>query len=129
VYCTKCGKQNDDDAAFCKFCGASLMGAPPMGAPPQGAAGPEWDHRGRRGQEECDRECQHSSRGSSWVWGLVVIVIGLWIIFNWALPNIDIPGLPQWVSDFNFWWIIPLLIGLIIVSIGARMIYQRGQPK
>lgn len=124
MYCTKCGKQNDDDAAFCKSCGASLMGA----APP-GEAGQQWRHREGRPQEECDRECQHGSRGGSWIWGVIVIVVGLWIIFNWALPNIDIPGMPQWVSDFNFWWIIPLLIGLLIISIGARMIMKRGQSK
>ena len=124
MYCTKCGKQNDDDAAFCKFCGESLMGVPPPGE-----AGHEWERRGRHAQNDCDRECQHGSRGGSWIWGVVVIVIGLWIVFNWALPNIDVPGMPQWMRDFNFWWVIPLLIGLIIISIGARMVFQRGQSK
>ena len=124
MYCTKCGKQNDDDAVYCKFCGAPLMGTTPPSE-----AGQQWQARGRHADNECDRECQRGSRGSSWVWGLIVIVIGLWIIFNWALPNIDIPGMPQWVSDFNFWWIIPLLIGLLIISIGARMIMKRDQPK
>ena len=26
AYCTKCGMKNEDDAEFCKKCGASLIG-------------------------------------------------------------------------------------------------------
>ena len=124
MYCTKCGKQNDDDAAFCKHCGAPLMGVPP-----QGAAGQEWERRGRRAQNECDNECQRGNRGYSWIWGVIVIFIGLWVIVNWALPNIDMPGMRDMMSGFDFWWVIPLLIGLLIISIGARMIMRRGQAK
>ena len=42
MYCTRCGAQNADGAAFCTACGASLItqpeGKPQAGAPP-GAAG------------------------------------------------------------------------------------------
>ncbi len=116
MYCTKCGKQNEDDAVFCKNCGAPLQAVP----------GHEWEHRGRRAQNECDRECQGGARGYSWIWGIIVILIGLWVILNWALPNVNMPGMQQMMDSVPFWWVIPLLIGIIIIIIGARLMSRRS---
>ncbi len=124
MYCTRCGKQNDDDATFCKHCGAPLMAPPPQAAP-----GQDWQHRGRRVDNECDRECQSGGRSHSWIWGVIIILVGLWIILNWALPNIDFPGMPSWVRDFNFWWIVPLVLGILVIVLGVRLMTRGGQAK
>ncbi len=44
VYCSKCGKQNDEGAEFCVDCGAALSAV-------TGEKG--WGERGRRRENEC----------------------------------------------------------------------------
>ncbi len=38
MFCTKCGKENEGNNTFCKFCGAPIGGAAPV-VPPQAAPG------------------------------------------------------------------------------------------
>jgi len=104
TYCAKCGKQNEDAAEFCSKCGASLTGAK------------------RKEREECE-ECAGKSRTSTIIWGAIIIIIGLGIIFEFGLKNIQ--GLPQWVYDVEFWWIIPVIIGIAILIAGIRMITKQ----
>ncbi len=139
AFCTKCGKKNDDDAAFCKFCGAPIPpasteegGAPAAGEkPPMYPPGYEYDRRGYRGpprrdfDKECERECQEGSRENSWIWGLIVVLVGLFIMFEAGIKNID--GMPDWVRDIQIWWVIPLLIGILIISFGLRLISRTGR--
>lgn len=104
VRCTKCGTNNDEDARFCDNCGAPLPGARPV-------AEAEWR---RRADEECAR-----SRGGQVFWGLVIIFIGAWLVFEFGVKNIQ--GLPQWVYDFTPWWIVPIILGIVILIAGVRL--------
>ena len=112
VYCSKCGKKNGDDAEFCAKCGASLTGS-------KKDREKEWENR-------CEEECAGGKRGTPWFWGIIVILIGLWIIFEFVLKNIE--GLPEslaWIKDFEFWWVFALLIGAAIIISGIRIITRK----
>jgi hypothetical protein len=105
VYCSKCGKKNEEDAEFCSKCGASLKGKPY-----------EWERH-------CEEECPGGKHGAPLFWGIVLILIGLWVIFEFVLKRIS--GLPVWIYTFEFWWIFALLIGICIIFVGLRMIIRR----
>ena len=109
VYCSKCGRKNEDDARFCSGCAAPLAAAP--------------RDFGKEAEDKCERECAGGPRRASVIWGLIVILIGLWIVFELGLKRIS--GLPTWLTDFQFWWIFPLLIGLVIIVVGIGMIAKR----
>lgn len=143
AFCTKCGNKNEDDATFCKSCGAPIPPATP-GEAPSGKPeeqprmyppGYELDRRGSRGprkkdfdkecEEECQEECQEGGRKNSWLWGLIIILIGFFIIFEAGIKNID--GVPDLVKDVQVWWVIPVLIGIMIISIGIRALNRSGR--
>lgn len=139
AFCTKCGSKNVDDAAFCKDCGAPIPPATPEEAP-AGTPGEqpgmyppgyELDRRGRREprkkdfDKECEEECQEGSKEHSWVWALIIILIGLFIIFEAGIKNID--GVPDWVKDVQVWWVIPVLIGIMIISFGFKALTRSGR--
>ena len=140
MYCTKCGTENEEDAAFCKKCGKPLAGGPPP--PPSGTPEPalyppghEVDRRGYRRKyehekdwdKECEEDCSGASRKYSWFWGVIIILIGFFIIYEAGIKNIE--GLPDWVYDIEIWWVIPVLIGLIIIMIGAEAIGKSGRQR
>jgi len=106
VYCSKCGKKNEDDAEYCAKCGASLTGT-------RKGQEKEWDKR-------CEEDCSGGRHGAPIFWGLVIILVGLWVIFEFALERV--PNMPSWVSDFPFWGIFALLIGVLIILWGVRVI-------
>ncbi|MCK4444584.1 MAG: zinc-ribbon domain-containing protein [Thermoplasmata archaeon] len=114
VYCHKCGNQNPDEATFCNKCGA------PMHA----AAAPQWQAK----RDDCDRgddPCTGSKRGDAIFWGIIVILIGLWILFEFVLKNV-FPDNPL-IKDFEFWWLFGLIIGIAIIIAGVRLITRRGR--
>lgn len=113
VYCSKCGKKNEDDAEYCNQCGASLT-------PSKKEIEKEWEDR-------CERDCEGGGgKGSSFLWGAIVIIIGLWIIFEFVLKNIGaLEGMPGWIQDFEFWWVVALIIGIAIISSGIRMVTRK----
>jgi len=113
TYCPKCGKKNEDDAKYCNDCGASLTG--------QKDREKGWDDRC---EDECDEECAGDSRHGSRIWGLIVFCIGLWIVLELGLSNIE--GMPDWLTEFDLWWIIPVVIGAIIISKGVKMIIGKN---
>ena len=135
AFCTKCGTENDEDAAFCKSCGAPIPPAAPEGGaegkPGMYPPGYELDRRGGRApprkdfEKECEEECQEGGRQHSWFWGLIIILIGLFIIFEAGIKNID--GVPDWIKDIQVWWVIPVLIGIMIVSFGIRALSRSGR--
>ena len=77
TYCAKCGTKNEDDAAFCKKCGSSLNGAIK-----------------RTHDKDDDCVCSGSQQNPMVpiFWGVVIILIGLWIIISFVIPK-DIDGL------------------------------------
>jgi uncharacterized membrane protein YvbJ len=116
VYCAKCGKKNEDAARFCNSCGANLAGPYPHAEP-----GKDWERRGKEYERECqdsDRDCGGTSRSSRVFWAIIIILAGLWIIFEFGVRNIQ--GLPAWVYTFQFWWIIPVIIGIAIIIMAIR---------
>lgn len=116
VYCSKCGKKNDDAAEFCNQCGQRL-------APSQKQIEKDWE-------EHCERECSGKEDSSVWrfFWGLVVLCIGIWIIFELVLKNLadEIAEL-AWIKSisFPFWWVIGAAFGIIVIAAGIRILIRK----
>ncbi len=113
AYCPKCGNKNEDGAEFCSKCGDSLTGS-------KKAYEKEWEDR-------CEEDCAGGKRGGPPIfWGIVVILIGLWILFEFVLKNIGaLEGLPSWIQNFEFWWLIALVISVAIILSGFRIITRK----
>lgn len=118
VRCMECGTRNDEDAKFCNNCGAAFTGV-------RGEADTEWRNKA---EDECAKtrggECA-KTRGGRIFWGLVVTFIGVWLIFEFGIKNIE--GLPQWVYDLTPWWIIPVIIGVVVIIAGIRLVSGKGR--
>ena len=102
VYCSKCGTKNDDDARFCKSCGATLGGPfPPFE---------------RRREDKCEEECSGKSHSNTWTyfWITILAIIAVGLILSIALKLFE-KRLPSWMAGFDFWEICPLLVGIVIV--------------
>jgi len=110
AYCPSCGAKNVDNAKFCIMCGASMMAAPR-------AREKEWEDR-------CEKECAGGPRRASIFWAIIIILIGLWIVWEFGIRNIQ--GLPPELTNFQFWWIFPIIIGLVIIITGISMV-TRGR--
>ncbi len=121
MYCTRCGTKNEDDAVFCKKCGNNLQGtttgpgAQP-GPPPRS-----------REEDECERDCHGSDRQNAAWWGIIVIIIGAWVIWEFALK--DAVDAPDWLTDDFFCTVIWIMVGIAIVAAGIRMLARRGQGR
>lgn len=114
VYCQKCGTKNDDDAEFCKKCSASLKVT-------------EKDRK-KEHDDKCEEECAVGKRSpfSKAFWGIIIILVGLWIIFSVVIPNTQLAdSLPSWLVNFEFWWLIGLIIAVAIIMTGIRMIVNK----
>jgi ribosomal protein L40E len=113
TYCSKCGTQNDKDAEFCKKCGTSLIGK----------------GKTHKKDDPCDEECVVGKRSpfSSIFWGIIVILVGLWILFEAVIKrNENISSqLPDWLVNFEFWWLIGLIIAIAIIMTGVRILVNR----
>jgi len=114
TYCSKCGTKNDDEAEFCKKCGTSLIGKVKQ----------------RKKNDPCEDECVVGERSpfSSIFWGVIVILVGLWILFEVVLKgNENIRSqLPEWIVNFEFWWLIGLIIAIAIIMTGIRILIKRS---
>jgi uncharacterized membrane protein YvbJ len=115
TYCAKCGTKNEDDAEFCKKCGAEL-----------GASRKEY---GRRRDDRCEEECAGGKNGHGWgiFWGVIIVLIGLWIIVEFVLKKIaaSYTGF-EWVNSFDFGWVFAIVIALFIIIFGLRIISRRS---
>lgn len=110
VYCPKCGKQNADDATYCNNCGAPLTG--------RKDANKEWENR-------CGDTCSGKGRTGLIFWGVVVSLIGIWLIMELGVKNIT--GLPSWVYDIQWAWIFGVVIGTAILIGGISLILRANQ--
>ena len=114
VYCQKCGTKNDDDAEFCKKCSTSLKGA--------------IKDRKKEHDDKCEEECAVGQKSpvAKFFWGAVVILIGLWIIFSLVLPRTELANqLPEWLVNFEFIWLIGLIIAVAIIITGIRILIKK----
>lgn len=135
-YCTKCGTLNDDDADFCKQCGTPVVKAP-AGGPGMYPPGYELDRRGgppgpgperyreKDWDKQCEQDCSEGGRKHSWFWGAIIILVGVFIIFEMGVKNVE--GLPRWVYDLDLWWVVPVLIGVFIVMVGIESLNRSGR--
>ncbi len=114
AYCAKCGKKNEDDAEFCSKCGASLTGSVK-------------DHKKDK-EDRCEEECvggKHSPFAPIF-WGIIVILVGLWILFEIVIKNTTLyDSLPTWLQNFEFWWLIGLIIAVAIIATGIRIMIKK----
>jgi len=113
VYCPKCGKQNADDASYCNNCGASLSTG-------KRDANKDWDNR-------CDDTCSGRGRSGLIFWGVIVSLIGVWVIIELGVKNIT--GLPSWVYDIQWAWIFGAVIGVAILIAGISLILRGSHHK
>ena len=97
--------RNPDDALYCNNCGASL------------ANGPE-EMPIRSGRTAVVRNVLGAADAGAIFWGIIVVLIGLWIIFEFGIRNIS--GLPSWVYDISWGWIFGVVIGLAVLVVGLR---------
>jgi hypothetical protein len=117
MYCTKCGTQNEDDSVFCKQCGSDLKA---------GTGGPApTDHKPRKSKqdEECEKDCKGSDKEQAWFWGIIVVLVGAWVIWEFGLKNVV--DVPEEIGDFEFCWLIWIIVGIAIIAAGFRMIMRR----
>ena len=113
VYCQKCGTKNDDDADFCKKCSNPLTTTVKTA---------------KKHDDKCDEECAVSERSpwSKFFWGIILILFGLWIVFSVVIPNTSLADkLPDWLVNFEFWWLIGLIIAIAIIITGFRIMIKK----
>ncbi|GAF76626.1 unnamed protein product, partial [marine sediment metagenome] len=47
-------------------------------------------------------------------------------LFEFVLKNIGaLEGLPSWIQNFEFWWLIALVIAVAIILSGVRIITRQ----
>ena len=115
AYCPKCGTKNEDDAEYCKKCGASL------------------DITKKRYERDmdkrCEEECSGGPGGRGWTvfWGVIIILVGLLIIFEVILKGLSntYPNILGWVNSIEFGWIFAGVIAIFIILFGLRIISKR----
>jgi uncharacterized membrane protein YvbJ len=101
AYCSKCGNKNEDDAKFCSKCGSSLIGI-------------KFESYK---DDNCVCEGNNKNPLVPIFWGITVILIGLWIIFQFVIPKNYLTSL----QDFSFCGLIFLIIALAIILTGIRI--------
>ena len=82
VTCAKCGKQNEDNAAFCVSCGVSLSQVERERKPGGTCFG--------QPERRMENECFGLPRGGAifgLLIGIIIIIVGLQQVFGW---NIDV---------------------------------------
>ena len=112
AYCSKCGTKNDDKDEFCKKCGTSLSGKV----------------KSRKKDDPCEEECVVGKKSpfSSIFWGIIIILVGLWILFEVVLKSTGIyEQLPEWLQNFEFWWFIGLVIAIAVIMTGLRILINK----
>jgi uncharacterized membrane protein YvbJ len=118
VYCPKCGTKNDDDATYCKSCGASLD-------TPKQESGREYRHeRDRR----CEDECAGGKSGRGWTmfWGVIIILIGLAILFEVVLKEMaKTYSWLSWANSVQWNWVFAIVIAIFIIAFGIRVVSRK----
>ena len=89
VYCTKCGAKNEEDAAVCVKCGASLVTRP----------------TGRTERRRTEEECfglPHGGAIAGLIIGIIIILVGVSRVtgFEWEF----------------FWPVVVITFGILVVA-------------
>lgn len=96
VYCPKCGNQNDDFAEFCVKCGASLQ---------TGTISSRIRER-----RKAEQECFGLPHGGA----IAGIIIGA-IVLLWGISML-LQQTGFIAESFEFWYIIIIVIGILLVA-------------
>jgi uncharacterized membrane protein YvbJ len=96
VYCPKCGTKNEDTAEFCVKCGASLQ---------TGTIASR-----RYARRKAEQECFGLPHGGA----IAGIVIGA-IVLIWGISTL-LQQLGIIAESFEFWFIIIIVIGILIIA-------------
>ena len=77
-------------------------------------------------EKNCENECSGGKHGPPYFFAAIVILFGLWIVFEFVLRKIDpMPDWLAWVNSFNFWWIFALVVAIMIIAAGIRMMTKK----
>uniref|UniRef100_A0A7C3J4Y1 Zinc ribbon domain-containing protein n=1 Tax=Candidatus Methanomethylicus mesodigestus TaxID=1867258 RepID=A0A7C3J4Y1_9CREN len=109
-YCSKCGKENASDALYCSSCGA------PLEKIAQPYAGPKRHDDECFGREE-EEECFGIPNGGlivGVIFGIILILVGIGIIYGWTNWNLLGPA-------------IIIIVGILIL-VGALTKSRRRRP-
>jgi hypothetical protein len=79
-----------------------------------------------RGGTELDDTCSGRGRTGLILWGIIVTLIGIWVIFEFGIKNIT--GLPSWLYNLQWGWIFGVVIGIAIL-IGGLSILRRANKR
>jgi uncharacterized membrane protein YvbJ len=109
VYCPKCGTKNEDSAEFCVKCGASLQ---------TGTVASR-----RYARRKAEQECFGLPHGGA----IAGIVIGA-IVVIWGISTM-LQQLGIITESFEFWFIIIIVIGILIIA-GAiyKITHSKSNP-
>jgi len=111
AYCPKCGTQNEEEAVFCKNCGAPLRATPD-------------DYRRQR-EQRCEEECGGGPGNHAWriFWGVIIILIGVVIFFEVVLKEWakTMPSL-AWVNSTEWTWVFGGVVAIFIILLGIRVL-------
>ena len=100
VYCQKCGTKNEDNADYCLKCGANLQTGTHVSK----------RHERKKAEEDCFGLPNGNAIGGI-ILGIVVLLWGLTMILD---------------ITFNFWYIILILFGVLMI---AGALYKITRPK
>jgi hypothetical protein len=78
----------------------------------------DWD-------DDCERDCYGTQSGKSFFWGIIIVIVGAYIIFEFVIK--EVADLPKWLSDFEFCWVVWVIVGIAIVAAGLRTISRSGR--
>lgn len=100
TYCSKCGYKNEDTASYCTKCGISL-------------------DQSQQPSKDDDCVCEGDNRNplSPIFWGLAIILVGLWVVYNYGIPH---SMLPSWLQHLSFCNLIFLILAIAIILTGIR---------
>jgi uncharacterized membrane protein len=98
--------KNEDDAEFCKKCGSLLSG----------------EKKRRENDDDCVCSGNTQNPLTPVFWGIVIILIGLWIVMTYIIPG---SYLPMGLNGFSFWGLIILIIAIAFILTGFRKITKR----
>jgi uncharacterized membrane protein YvbJ len=105
TYCQKCGTKNEDDAEFCKKCGTPL----------------DITKKTQEADKRCEDECAGGKGGRGWsiFWGVIIVLVGLFIIIEVVLKNML--NIEIFKSEM-YGWIVAAVIGIFIIIFGLRIL-------
>lgn len=106
VYCPKCGTKNEDSAAFCVKCGASLQ---------TGTVATRWAER-RRAEQECFG-LPHGGAIAGIVIGIIIVIFGVFLVLQQTGVIVG--------ASFP-WFLLVIVLGVLMV---AGAIYTMSRSK